>query len=250
MITLATYNILHGHFKDQILANIKNLFEKGADIICLQEADMPFETPLNQFLLKYPNWSVMYIHNGKGCNLATLWNTAKLTLKSSETLFLPKPSEECFQRGALISTFMLEGVTVRVSNVHLSWEGGLSHRFTQLQFLKEHLSKSYSDSEVICGDFNTFAPAVFRNYQKNKAGKILGSEWKNALPELVWSCDVSHSYERDNFHLISVTLKSLGCKLRSCLDYIFTKNLSVINGQMLDLPGSDHRPLIVQVDMI
>jgi len=248
MITIATYNILHGYYKNEILDNIKFLIGKNADVICLQEADIPFEEHLNKFLLDFSNWSVRYFHSGKGSNLAVMWNTKKLELTHVEAILLPKPSDDTpRQRAAQVATFTTEGKTLRVSNVHLAWEGGVSHRFVQLQYLKKILSQSDCEHEIIVGDFNTFAPAMFRNIQKRKAQKTLGDGWKNALPDLVWTCDVSRSFKQDNFHLFSTALKRLGFKLRSCLDYVFIKNLRVIKGEMLDLPGSDHRPLLVSL---
>jgi endonuclease/exonuclease/phosphatase family metal-dependent hydrolase len=247
MSNLATYNILHGHYKGHILANLKILFDKGVDVICLQEAEIPFEEPLNNFLRQFPDWSVRFFHEGSAANLAIVWNTTKMELKHVEEVLLPRPDRSCCQRAVQVATFNVEGKSFRISNAHLSWEGGYSHRFKQLEFLKEELKKVKVDHEIICGDFNTFAPATFRNIQKRKVQDVLGDEWVNALPDLKWSCDVSFSYEKDTFHIISVILTKLGFKLRSCLDYVFIKNLKVTAGEMLDLPGSDHRPLFVSI---
>lgn len=225
------------------------VIEKGTDVICLQEADILFEEPLNKFLMEFPDWSVKYIHESRGANLAILWNTKKLKFKNMETMLLPKPKDSCCQRVAQLTVFNDHGKEVRISNVHLSWEGGISHRFKQLHYLKDELNKNKIDHEVICGDFNTFAPAFLRNIQKRKAQEILGEEWKNAFPDLVWSCDVSHSYPPDNFHIISTLFKKLGFRLRSCLDYVFVKNIRVVKGEMLDLSGSDHRPIIINLDL-
>jgi endonuclease/exonuclease/phosphatase family metal-dependent hydrolase len=245
MITLATYNILHGHYTDQILKNLKMLVEKGVEVICLQEADLPFEEYLNTFIARFPDWSVKYFHEGGAANLAIVWNTKKVELKDIEVILLPKAGDIPRQRAAQVALFDKGGKSIRISNIHLAWEGGFSHRFSQLEYLKEELARNPADHEVICGDFNTFAPAFFRNIQKKKAQEVLGEEWRNAFPDLVWSCDVSHSYAPDTFHVISTVLKKFGFKLRSCLDYIFIKNLKVIKREMLDVPGSDHRPLIV-----
>jgi endonuclease/exonuclease/phosphatase family metal-dependent hydrolase len=38
--------------------------------------------------------------------------------------------------------------------------------------------------------------------------------------------------------------------MRSLLDYIFVKkNIYIVSTEMLDLPGSDHRPLIIELDL-
>ncbi|MEK6888550.1 MAG: endonuclease/exonuclease/phosphatase family protein [Nanoarchaeota archaeon] len=247
MINLATYNILHGHYKENIIENIGRLIDRGADTICLQEADLPFEKHLNELLASLPNWDIRYSHTGKAGNLATLWNTSKLKFRNLELILLPKAEGKEYQRATQVTLFNYNGKSLRVSNAHLAWEGGLSHRFKQLTYLKEFLEQNPSDYEVICGDFNTFAPAFLRNIQKNKLVKVLGKDWTNVFPNLAWSCDVSHSYPKDRFHSISTTLKRMGIRLRSCLDYVFVKNLEVVGGEMLDLPGSDHRPLFAKL---
>jgi endonuclease/exonuclease/phosphatase family metal-dependent hydrolase len=42
-IKIATYNILHGYNKEKVLENIRALVSKGADVICIQEAEIPLE---------------------------------------------------------------------------------------------------------------------------------------------------------------------------------------------------------------
>jgi endonuclease/exonuclease/phosphatase family metal-dependent hydrolase len=247
MLSLATYNILHGYHEEQILKNLSVLISKGAEIICLQEVDIPFEKPLNNFLNNFPEWHVRYFHEGSGCNLALLWNTSKMALNDIRNVFLPKPDDSCCQRGAQVASFDWGNEVVRISNVHLSWEGGMSHRFRQLKYLKNQLETSEIQNEIICGDFNTFAPALLRNIQKRKIAETLGNQWKDVLPNMIWTCDVSHSYPPDKFHWISITLKRFGFRLRSCLDYILIKNLVAKEGRMIDVPGSDHRPLLVQL---
>lgn len=245
-LTLTTYNILHGYYTHRIFENLKLLIEKGADIICLQEADASFEEYMNNRMSEFPQWSMRYAHNGKGSNLAILWNTSKMELKTTESVLLPQRSHER-RRAAQIAVFFVAGVDIRISNVHLAWEGGRAHRFRQLRFLKDHLDQNPVQHEIICGDFNTFAPAVFRNMQKRTAQEILGKEWKNAFPDLVWSCDISHSVREDVTHTIAAALHALGFRLCMCLDYVFAKNFTVMHGEMLDVPGSDHRPLMVML---
>ncbi len=250
MITVSTYNILHGYHKEQIIKNIALFIEKGSDIICLQEVDRPFEEYLNAFIkTTMPKWSVEYTHLGWGCDLAIMWNSAEITLHSSATIRLPIAPESPYDRGALSAEFSRKGSNIRVTSAHLSWEGGLSRRFEQLRCLRDTFQAKPCDHEILCGDFNTSAPSLFRKYQKRKVQDALGTDWKNVLPDLVWTCDVSDSYPADTFHKVSTTLKLLGFKLRMCLDYMLVRNLKIVSGEMLDIPGSDHRPLICRLDM-
>lgn len=180
-LTLTTYNILHGHYADRIFTNIELLIEKGVDMICLQKADAPFEEYLNKRMSEFPQWSMKYAHNGKGSNLAILWSNSKIKLKTVESVLPPQRSTER-RRAAQVVVFFVAGVDIRISNVHLAWEGGRAHRFRQLRFLKDHLDQNPVQHEIICGDFNTFAPAVFRNMQKRTAQKVLGENGKTHFP--------------------------------------------------------------------
>jgi len=249
MLTLATYNILHGYHSEEILENIKLIMEKGADIICLQEIDPPFKESLSDFLKSsYSSWSLHSVHLGSASNLAFLWNSFRIKPQDMEAVKLPLAPGSFRQRAALIGNFLADSKAIRVANVHLSWEGGMPHRFLQLNYLAEHLALRPAEHDIICGDFNTFMPSFFRNIQKRKIRKILGEQWADVLPDAVWTCDISHSYPEDTFHCIARPLSILGFKLRSCLDYIFARNMKVSSAEILDLPGSDHRPLLASFE--
>ena len=257
MLTVATYNILHGYRTSLILDDIKILIGKGADVICLQEADLPFENPLND-LLKHEalkNWQVQYTHYGIAGNVALMWNSDRVKLQHAETILLPRlpglsilqklrGGKEILQRVALTGEFLVDGKIVHITGTHLAWEGGVKHRLKQLAYLRGHLSKQPYDREVLAGDFNTFAPAALRYFQGKKVQNILGERYINALPNLHWSCDISYTAPQDGWDNIVKVFNFFGIKMRSRLDYLFARNLKIISSEMLDLPGSDHRPLI------
>jgi endonuclease/exonuclease/phosphatase family metal-dependent hydrolase len=262
MITVATYNILHGHYSDLILENIKTLIDAGAGVICLQEADPPFKILLDEFLKqpRYKNWRAHYAHQGPVSNLAVLWDGLTLEPQKFHDLLLPnlghadlvqrlKRHTSIFQRGALVGNFLFRGKILRVTSAHLGWEGGVRHRLKQLAFLREFLDGSSADCDVVAGDFNTWAPAVFRGRQGNKVQKVLGAAYTNALPKLKWSCDLSYSVPQDGWGPVVKICRPLGIKLKSRLDYLFVRNLKVVSAEMLDLPGSDHRPLMARLGM-
>jgi endonuclease/exonuclease/phosphatase family metal-dependent hydrolase len=146
-----------------------------------------------------------------------------------------------------VGNFLFRGKALRVTSAHLGWEGGVRHRLKQLAFLREFLDSSPADCDVVAGDFNTWAPAVFRRRQGKKVQKVLGADYTNTLPKLKWSCDLSYSVPQDGWGPVIRICKPLRIKLKSRLDYLFARNLEVIDAEMLDLPGSDHRPLLAKL---
>jgi endonuclease/exonuclease/phosphatase family metal-dependent hydrolase len=256
--TLATYNILHGYYRRQIIENIQLLLSKQVDMLCVQEAELPLE----EFLP--PHWKVEYFHaEERGCHLAIAWNTSKFILKDTNAFLLPslvKPDlrqkftaykTEKIQRGALVATFSTHGgKTIRVITTHLAWEGGSVNRINQLAFILKKLDTTVQfDHEILAGDFNTAVPSVFRKGEQKKIEHALGKEWTNVMPNLVWTCDISHTDPQDGFETIAKVCKLLRVKGRMRLDYIFSKHLQVASSEMLDLPGSDHRPLLATFEI-
>ena len=251
--TCATYNILHGYHRDLILNNIRFLMERSADVICLQEAEVGFEEPLKK-LIALDGWEMRSVHAGFGGNVATLWNARKLQLASAEVLPLPDLKTPLslrrlngmsgkIKRVALIATFDLEGHALQITNVHLDWEGGARHRMRQLKHLRQMLDDSRADFRIITGDFNTVAPRPLRRYHERRVERALGEEFRNAFPRLPWTYDLSWVDPSDGMQFIA-TLARAGLKWRQRFDYMFAKDMTVLEGQMHDLPGSDHRPLI------
>ena len=253
-IVLASYNILYGHHRDLIIKNIKFLIEKGANVVCLQEADPQFKKSLNRLLKKkLNNWKAEYFHTGPACNLAIVWNDSMLKLKDIKPVLLPTPSRpsvtqrllrrgEIGKRGALSAHFLVNGKIVSVTNTHLSWEGGIKYRMRQLKFLREFLDKEQVDHGILSGDFNTIAPAMFRRIQKKKVERILGEKWTNALPHLKWSFDISYTAPQDGPGKLVKICRLFRIRMRSLLDYMFIYNMRVVSAEMFDLAGSDHRP--------
>jgi endonuclease/exonuclease/phosphatase family metal-dependent hydrolase len=260
VLKLATYNILHGHYSKLILENLQILIEKNVDVVCIQEADKSFQDFLNDFL-QSRKWKIIYFNNTKGCNLAIAWNPLHLSLSNSEQVFLPKLSKpslmqratyfnEIFQRGAISTVFSYEDKEIRITNTHLGWEGGIKKTLSQLSYLRDFLSKKEDKYAILAGDFNTFAPAVFRNFKTKKVEIILKDKWINAFPDLAWSCDVSYSVPSDGYNFIEKIFTKLHLNLRSLLDYVFVnQNTKVISKEMFDLPGSDHRPIVVELGL-
>jgi endonuclease/exonuclease/phosphatase (EEP) superfamily protein YafD len=76
--------------------------------------------------------------------------------------------------------------------------------------------------------------------------KALGAEYLNVLPSLPWTYDNSYFAPQDGLEKLTKLCRWAGLKFRSRLDYFFARNLKFISGEMLNLPGSDHRPLLAE----
>jgi endonuclease/exonuclease/phosphatase family metal-dependent hydrolase len=261
-LKLATYNILHGFHSELVTNNIKFLIEQGANIICLQEADPPIEGQLVKLfgVREFKAWKVKYLRLPVGGDLAILWDSARLNLQNTENLFLarlPKPAlnqrvtfkKDGYQRAALLANFLFNGKTLRVTNTHLAWEGGIKHRFFQLKQIKETLQKQPVDCEILAGDFNTLANNILLRRHEKKAENILGKEWINAFPKLRYSYDLVCQGPKGRWNSLVKLCLMLGIKMRLRLDYVFARNLKATSRQMFDLPGSDHKPLLAEFEI-
>lgn len=262
-ITCATYNILHGYHRELILKNIRFLIDEGADVICLQEAEVRFKGALRKFLAHKDQvgWQMRSAHAGYGGNVAILWKSERLRLVRTNLIPLPKlraPSKlqrlrverlRKFDtnRVALVGFFEWAGQTFQITSTHIAWEGGSRHRTRQIRHLREALEKEEADVRIIAGDFNTFVPRALRHVQERKVERALGAHYVNALPKLSWSYDISHADPGDGLGFLP-KLHRTGLRFRARLDYIFGTNVAVVSSTMHDLPGSDHRPLVAVFD--
>jgi len=257
-LIVATYNVLHGLYADLIIESLKLLREKGASVMCLQEADLPFEPLLNSALRTsgWEGWRAQYVHAGVGGNVAVLWNTKKAHLQDSEAILLPplrwraisqrlRGSKNTIRRAGLACTFLIDGKRTRVTSVHMAWEGGVRQRLAHTRYLRDVLMRMPTvDAEIIAGDFN-IVPELLRHWQEKKIGAAFGPSWTNALPDIPWTFDIaSYTSPEDGLEIVTKICRALGIIFRGRLDYFFVRNMQTVSGEMLDLPGSDHRPLI------
>lgn len=261
-LTCATYNILHGYHRAQVLKNIAFLIGTGVDVICLQEVEVPFEPFLREFLMhkKYVGWQMRCVHVGLGGNVAILWKSGKLRLKKTHIIRLPKmrtPTRlrglrritDRIDRAALVGSFEHKGITIQIASAHVAWEGGSAHRMRQIRYLREQLEKERADVRIVAGDFNTLAPRALGRVHEKRVERTLGARYINALPRLPWSYDTSHADPNDGLGFLP-HLHRAGVRFRTRLDYIFATNVSVLESAMHDLPGSDHRPLTATVALL
>jgi endonuclease/exonuclease/phosphatase family metal-dependent hydrolase len=246
--TIATYNIFDGRNSGKTITNILELIQNGASVICLQEVrqayrNVEFTKLLAERLPKHISSKYFLEDNARWFDygLGILWDTTVFSSPNFHQLSLPEQDHLTFwnklfywmlglepkiiRRGALIGTFKCGAQKVRISNLHLDFQGGSEHRTNQLKYLRDFLAlQAAVDQEIICGDFNTLG--LF-----HKKNKIL------ALEEQM----------EDGFQ--SVLSKPYSSSIVQQLDYIFIKNLKLRRAGLFKQKGSDHYPLLAEVSL-
>lgn len=248
--TIITYNIFDGRNAEKLINNILSLIQNGADIICLQEVrqaykDIEFSKLLRESLPKH--FEVRYFLENDmrwfDYGLGILWNTQVFSNANFQQFSLPKQPHLTFwnklfywllglepkiiKRGALIGTFMSRWApsrhsgqdSLRITNLHLDFQGGDAHRAAQIKALMNHMATQPKvEREIICGDFNTLG--LFS--KQNKIASLqnqLGNKFQ------------------------SVIQKPYNSAIIQQLDYIFVKGLTVETAEISHLKGSDHYPI-------
>lgn len=244
-LNIVTYNIQHGAKTDEIVSNIQALARQKVNLFCLQEVHKykGQKFIVDELLSRLgPDWQAQYILSPEKSDLGlcTLWKTSKLTALNFEQLMLPKLNRLFFhekifetvmskharpiQRAALIGEFAIAERTIRITNLHLDWQGGFKQRSLQLNHLKSLLkSKQPVNFEIFCGDFNTIGFYRFDNGRLEKVKNLLGKEF-----------------------LSGVHKKATTSHLQT-LDHIFVKNLTIEKTQIFKYKGSDHFPLLAEI---
>lgn len=240
--TIVTYNIFDGRNAEQVISNIFKLIQNGADIICLQEVrqvykDIEFSKQLRERLPKY--FEARYFLEDDmrwfDYGLGILWNTQVFSDANFQQFSLPKQPHltlwnklfywvlglepKIIKRGALVGTFNLGSSNIRITNLHLDFQGGDTHRNAQIQVLMDYIAtQPQVEREIICGDFNTLG--VFGKQSKiTSLQNQLGNRFQ------------------------SVIQKPYSSAIIQQLDYIFVKGLTVETAKILHLKGSDHYPI-------
>lgn len=244
--TIVTYNIFDSRNTNKIISNILGLIQNGASVICLQEVRQVYRNIEFTKLLaaRLPaHFGAHYYLEGDArwfdYGLGILWDTTVFSSAAFHQLPLPEQPKLTFwnklfywvlrlepkiiKRGALIGTFVFDQTSIRITNLHLDFQGDNAHRANQLKSLMHYLTSELPvDYEIICGDFNTLG--LFDKKNKMLAlERQLGAGFK------------------------SVLRTSYNSAIIQQLDYILTKNLNVKQAKVLKLKGSDHSPVVAEV---
>ncbi len=189
-----------------------------------------------------------------------IWNSKVISLLKKEKLLLPKSKSlnlpekifswfaggitATFQRRSLIAEFSLDKTKFRITNLHLDHNGGISNRNKQLTFLMDHLNNLKPTShEIICGDFNSFD--LLRNgKEKLMHDEVLGGDFIDASKDSGWTANLNDIEIHYGKAILRFILKKFHLDIRRKLDYIWIKNLDLIQCKKFQLKGSDHLPLV------
>jgi len=271
-LTVVTYNIQFGINSEKIIANIETLAKDGANIICLQEIiNIHNEIFIIEKILKRlgSKWKASY-HVGKeisklSIGTAIFWNSEILTFKHEEKILLPKIKKFDFhekffykivgekaitlQRKALSCYFGINQTELRVTCVHIDNIGGPSHRMKQIIYLITKLKEMKNpQSEIICGDFNTF-DLLKTNYERKQLQKNFGKDFVDASKKIDWTSDIYMADYPNSNKLIPWLIKTFNIHIRRRLDYIWVKNMKVISCKKRELSGSDHFPVVAELEL-
>ncbi len=249
-LQMVSYNIQNGIHAEQIANTIYKLARSGVHLFCLQEVRKIGDSPFIGDLIKNSldsNWKAYYyLSDGQeefDYGVAFLWNPTILRMHHIDRIALPKREKLSIiesliekilinrtvpvSRGAIIGTFTYERKNIRVTNVHLDWQGGPNHRLDQLKYVQSIINKKQKSTyEIVVGDFNTVGLSL--SFRKNEQAikNVLGNDFSSAFSQL---------------------LPTTNTFFPQRLDYVFVKNLGVTDLKILPYPGSDHYPLQVGI---
>lgn len=265
---LATYNVFRGRRISAIVKNIEKLAAQGLDIICLQEMKhSPGKIFLGDILEKKlgSGWQMEYLLGlGDNLGLAILWRVDRFDLKDKMEILLPRirhyhPGRQItalrslpLQRGALSLRLFSKGAKreVRVTNVHLDFQGGVRHRTEQFSYLAESLRATASNSpEIICGDMNTLGLKPWRKVQTKYFSEILGDRFIEASRDIRKSWRVGSINPLNDLSRRPRWLDKLCRQFGQRLDYIWSAGLQVSETGVLYAEGSDHYPVLAKFEI-
>lgn len=270
-LIIATYNTHFCQEPKQLIKNICQMADsKGVVVFCLQEV---VRYPNQEFfitsLLKQldKNWSAI-CHVGEdeswqGMGNCIIWNEEKLHIQKTEKILLPihqgmalhesvfstliAGESVIFQRRAIIGTFKFHQQCIQIANVHLDHIGGPTQRKKQLLYLLDELKSEIHD-RIICGDFNTF-DLRHTSKESKLLQAIFGREYEDVSKESGWTADINRVNFDHAFPLFKMFIKQLRIHIQRKLDYVWVKGLKKVSLEKLDLPGSDHLPMIAGLEI-
>lgn len=271
-LRVVTYNIQFGINTQRIIENIKKLAEDDTNIICIQEIinNLPQELIVKAILKQLgSNWHASY-HIGtensrQSIGTAIFWDNNILKLKQEEKILLPKIKKFALheklyywvigepgiskQRRATACYFLVNNSILRITNLHIDNIGGPMHRMKQITYLLSHLNKLKTPNhEIICGDFNTF-DLLKTGYERKLLQKKFGKDFIDASKNVGWTSDIYNIDFKKSIRLFPWMIKTFNIHIRSRLDYIWVKNLKVLDCRKIILPGSDHYPIIADLEL-
>jgi endonuclease/exonuclease/phosphatase family metal-dependent hydrolase len=231
MLSIASYNILHGKKLDKIILwLLANTF--AFDIICFQEFP---EEKTNEFLQQVPKhfqykFAIGFTRGKQHFGELTLYNSRKLSIEDSQTVLLgtgfleKRLRRDTTERSSLLTMFLYKNKKFLLANTHLVALALNGRRKKQLEELLKKIKRIPNAENlpmVLLGDFNYSS----RFRQK----KLFEFMEKNSF---------INAYKKPTHRLFLVNQQ---------LDYVFYKLCNVKNIFITKLAFSDHHLITFQL---
>lgn len=230
MVNIISYNVEYGNNLNEIYNWIKSL-EKQPQIICFQEfpEDKIDELRNNKI---FQNQTLCFAKGltsrGKFFGELTIIDNTRLKIVSNNFIDFGVDSLESkfkrkkIKRSAIITILKNRENKFSITNVHLT---PLSLNSRRKKQLKEVVGNINLNNSIIIGDFNYSSlltrgglVVLMKEHSYYLAGeKIITNKYKHKIPQQ--------------------------------LDYVFYKNVEVKNVEVLELPYSDHFPVLADLDI-
>lgn len=266
-VTIATYNIQKGSNARQILQNISYLAERGVNVFCLQEVHQRDQEPFIAHDISRVlghHWIPAYFLTQSASNndlgLATFCDERQFELGNVTGIYLPKregrsldervtsSEKEVTQRGALSVMLKMRDKLLKITNAHLDWRGGLSHRMKQFACLSQFLHSTRNTAhEVLCGDLNTI---ISWKSQVRQMIAALGEEFSYLCNNVPWTYDLANPDPGHPLHMLQRLCKWAGIGYPERLDHFFARGMQTEEMLLFETDGSDHYPLISKLRFV
>jgi len=288
VIKLISYNIQRGICLETLFAHITSIRDfQEADIIVVQEACVPkngvntLSRLLQGFTGKYL-WSYRTVMTypdkeyGNGFIFKEDWVPVAEEVVPFPQVDRLKWYEKRKTEGgapdtksAFVQTFRVRQRLVRIANVHMDFVGGAPHRQAQLRRLLSFLSRGAQggaptagapDLDVICGDFNTvghFRSPKAQQKTRSVLELALNQGYIDCSEQIDWTSDLFSNIDADDPARAFFSLcKALKLHFRQKTDHVLARGLkSILQAKKISLPkaphlpGSDHVPLYVELEI-
>ncbi|GEM_PF-4873232 len=151
-----------------------------------------------------------------------------------------------------------DGKYVRILNTHLDFLGGWMHTFQQLGKILHIFRKKrkMADVTLLCGDFNTM---IFRKRHKKYREKLLEFLAIHHLYDMTKHIKNTYQFKPAEVKkfvaapFFSQLVGYLRIPIRQKLDWILIyrkdKTQKIPDAQVLSMPGSDHLPLVANIEI-
>lgn len=261
-LSVLTYNVLYNQAFNR-LGDILN--ETKPDIICLQEIDTD-EVNLKQiekYGYKLADYSNSFIRFGKIYGVATFYNSKICNFLRSSSFQLPRSIYETilviirFLRGGnkprtvLRTDFRIIGSKINIVtyNTHLGVMESNQARVKRMKKIVNFIENHKKMPTVIAGDLN------YHPYARKQLEELMKSNgFYEATSVINYTMRLTSSGgKQEQYNWIQRFLSKIIQKLYSNyfkLDYMFYKNLKLIQIKRIESNLSDHYPIIAKFNII